>query len=194
MHITAHNTEDLHRLRDHASHTRNAMQRDCYRAVLLALEGHSAPIIMDKLGRSRHFVQRWVYAYRDGGIEALRPKRQSGRPPTLPREQEERFKERILAGPTDADEVCSLRGQEALQILEKEFGVHYTLGGVYDLLHRLGLVCLKPRPRHRKNDPQVMQQWLEEAPLLSTPSNKNTPTKRSRSGSKMKPGSDSKAP
>lgn len=55
----------------------------------------------------------------------------------------------------------------ALRILEKEFGVHYTLDGVYDLLHRLKLSCLVPRPRHRKNDPQVMRQWLEDAPLLS---------------------------
>jgi transposase len=149
---------------------------------------------MDKLGRSRHFVQQWVYAYRDGGIETLRPRPHSGRPPTLPRDQERRFKERLLAGPTETDQVCSLRGHEAVQILEQEFGVHYTLGGVYDLLHRLGLVCLKPRPRHRKNDPQVMQQWIDEAPLLSTPSNMTTPTRTSRSGSKMKPGSDNKGP
>lgn len=194
MQITAHSPEDLSELRNKVHQTKHAVQRDRYRAVLVALEGYSAPAIMDKLGRSRHFVQRWVYAYRDGGIEALRPKRQSGRPPTLPRDQEQRFKERILAGPTDTDEVCSLRGHEALQILEQEFSVHYTLGGVYDLLHRLGLVCLKPRPRHRKNDPQAMQQWLDEAPLLSTPSNKITPTRTSRSGSKMKPGSDNKGP
>lgn len=194
MQITAHNAGDLGQLRDQVRRETHATQRDRYRAVLLALEGQSAPTIMDKLGRSRHFVQHWVYAYRDGGIDAVRPTPQSGRPPTLPRDQEQRFKERILAGPTPADQVCSLRAQEALQILEKEFGVQYTLGGVYDLLHRLGLVCLKPRPRHRKNDPQVMQRWLQQAPLLSTASNKSTPTKKSKCGSKMKPVSDSKAP
>ena len=194
MQITAHRPEDLSRLGNKVHQTKHAVQRDRYRAVLLALEGHSAPAIMDKLGRSRHFVQCWVYAYRDGGIETLRSRPHSGRPPTLPRDQEQRFKERLLAGPTDTDQVCSLRGHEAVQILEQEFGVHYTLGGVYDLLHRLGLVCLKPRPRHRKNDPQIMQQWLEEAPLLSTPCNMTTPTKRSKCGSKMKPALANKAP
>jgi transposase len=63
--------------------------------------------------------------------------------------------------------VCALRGRDAVRILKNEFGVEYTLDGVYDLLARLGLACLKPRPRHRKNDPAVMRQWLETAPLLS---------------------------
>ena len=192
MQITCHTTDDLEQLQHNIRLERHATQRDRYRAVLLALQGHSAPAIMDKLGRSRHFVQHWVYAYRQGGMKALRPTPQSGRPPILPRTLESRFKERILAGPTKADSVCSLRAQEAVQILEKEFEVQYTLGGVYDLLHRLGLVCLKPRPRHRKNDPQVMRQWLQEAPLLSTGSNKNTPITRSKSGSKTKPASDNK--
>jgi len=140
---------------------------------------------MDKLGRSRHFVQRWAYAYRDGGLDALLARRQSGRPPMLPRDKERQFKERMLASPTTSQKVCTLRAHEALQIIEKEFGVQYTLAGVYGLLHRLGLSCLKPRARHRKNAPQIMQEWLQKAPLLSTASNKTIPTRTSRCGSRM---------
>jgi hypothetical protein len=40
------------------------------------------------------------------------------------------------------------------------------LSGVYELLHRLNLSCLRPRPLHRKNDPEAMAQWLESAPFL----------------------------
>ena len=72
-----------------------------------------------------------------------------------------------LAGPTQADDgVCTLRGADARRILAGEFGVQMTLSGVYDLMHRLNLSCLKPRPRHRKNDPQAAADWLEQAPLL----------------------------
>jgi hypothetical protein len=63
---------------------------------------------------------------------------------------------------------------------------------VYDLLHRLGLSCLVPRPRHRKNDPEQMQHWVKNAPLLSRTSPKRTPRRRSRSGSRTKRGSASK--
>jgi hypothetical protein len=49
----------------------------------------------------------------------------------LPRDQEAAFKARMLAGVTPADEgLCTLRGKEARRILQKEFGKHYTLGGV----------------------------------------------------------------
>lgn len=146
------------------------MQRDRLRAARLALDGNEAMEIAATLGRSRRFVQEWVYAYRDGGVDAIKPGKSSGRPPRLPREKEQAFQARMLGGATEADGgVCVLRGADARRILETEFGVRYTLDGVYDLLHRLRLSCLAPRPRHRKNDPAVMQQWLDSAPLLSTP-------------------------
>lgn len=148
---------------------RDAKQRDRYRCVGLAIEGHDAPTIARMLGRSRKFVQRWAYAYRDGGIDAIGEKPRSGRPTKLPRDQEEAFRQRMLAGPipgTDAD-VCTLRGKDAVRVLEAEFGVAYSLDGVYDLLHRLGFSCLRPRPRHRKNDPEAMAAWERQAPLLS---------------------------
>ena len=92
----------------------------------------------------------------------------------------------------DCDEVCTLGGKDVKVILKKEFGVKYSLPGVYALMHRLGLSCLKPRPKHRKNDPEKMQQWLDNAPFLSKPSETNIPTKKSKSGSRTKSGSASK--
>jgi transposase len=161
--------------------------------VTMALDGHSTEEIMRMLGRSKNFVQRWNYAYRDSGIEALIPKPQSGRPTKLPRHKELQFKQRILAGPSPNDNgVCTLRAKEAMLILEKEFGVSYSFYSVYDLLHRLGLSCLKPRPRHNKNDPAAMTKWLEDAPLLSTQSSRKSQTRKSKSGSRTKPGSVSK--
>jgi transposase len=168
MDVPLHDPEDRQRLEQLIRRERNAKQRDRFRAALLASEGKQSPQIVEMLGRSRRFVQAWAYAYRDGGIEALWPGKSSGRPAKLPRERESAFAQRIKAGPTEADGgVCTLRGEDARRILEREFGVAYTLQGVYDLLDRLDLACLVPRPRHRKNDPEAMRQWLEGAPLLS---------------------------
>jgi len=187
MNIRERNAGDLQKLKAKARSELHAKQRDRYRAVALALEGRQAQAIMEMLGRSKNFVQRWSYAYRDGGIEAIAARRQTGRPTKLPRQKETQLTQRILAGPTEADDgICALRGRDVQQILEKEFGVKYTLFGVYDLMHRLGLSCLKPRPRHRKNDPEAMQKWLEQAPLLSSAYETKIPTKRSKSGSRMK--------
>ncbi len=72
-------------------------------------------------------------------------------------------------------------------MLACEFGVHYTLDGVYDLMKRLNLSCLKPRPCHRKNDEHAMRQWVEDAPLLSGKFKENIRKNKSKSGSRTKP-------
>jgi transposase len=194
MQIDERRPGDLGELLRKASHETNAKQRDRFRAVALALQGHTTPQIRHMLARSKNFVQRWNYAYRDGGIGALLPKPNPGRPVKLSRQQEQAFKQRMLAGPTEDDAVCTLRAKEASTILHRYFGVPYSLPGVYALLHRLGLSCLKPRPLHRKNDSKAMEQWLHHAPLLSSKSETTTPTKPSRSGSRTKRGWASKEP
>jgi transposase len=112
------------------------------------------------------FVQKWAYAYRDGGLKAITATPQPGRPAKLTGDQEQAFTDRLDAGPTDADGgVCTLRGKDVVRILKDEFAVAYSLQGAYDLLHRLGYACLKPRPRHRKNNPEAMAAWKQQSPL-----------------------------
>jgi transposase len=144
----------------------NALQRDRYRAVLLALDGQEAVAIAQALGRSRRSVQDWVYTYRDGGIDELLPGKSNGRPTKLPREREAELMARLDAGPRASDGVCTLRGKDVVRILEQDFGVTYSLDGAYDLLERLGYSCLSPRPLHEKADPQQVERFKQHAPLL----------------------------
>jgi transposase len=193
MLVSERTSGDRKELRRRISSEKNAKQRDRLRAVALALEGQEAPRIARMLGRSRRFVQEWAYAYRDGGLEAVKATPQSGQPVKLAAADQALFKARMLAGPVPADEgLCTLRGKDAQRILQQEFGVKYTLSGAYKVLHRLGFSYLSPRPKHRKNDAQVMAQWLEDAPLLSTTSARNIRNKPSKSGSRTKPGSASR--
>lgn len=193
MDVTAHQTNDIDELQRRIRNTTNAKQRDRYRAVLLAIRGLTTPQIMDKLDRSRGFVQRWTYIYRDHSIEAIYEQPRSGAPPKLRREDEQMFRDRINNGPIETDGVCTLRGKNVQRILEEEFGVKYTLDGAYAVLHRLGFSRLRPRPKHRKNDPQKMARWVNDAPLLSSVSRRNIPTSALRCGSRMKHASASKA-
>ncbi|MEN6384795.1 MAG: winged helix-turn-helix domain-containing protein [Phycisphaerales bacterium] len=193
MNVTPHDPDEIKKLKQLAAIQKNAKQRDRYRAVAMALQGHTINHIMYVLSRSKNFVQRWTYLYRDGGIDAIVPTPQKGRPTILPAEKEQFFKQRIMAGPTPQDNgICTLRGKDAMQILQKEFGVKYMLNAVYALMHRLGLSCLTPRPRHRHNDPAAMEQWLNNAPLLSKQSKKKTRTKKSKCGFRMRPESVSR--
>jgi len=172
---------------------RDAKHRDRLRAVAMALDGEFTADIMKSLGRSKNFVQRWVYFYREGGIDAIKPGKSTGRTPLLTKSQIEELRQRIEAGPTDEDGVCTLRGTDIQRIIESKWNIAFSLNGVYQLLHREGYSCLKPRPRHEKNDPAAMKAWKESAPLFFRKSAKQTPARRSSSGSRTKPASASKA-
>ena len=167
MNVTLRDDADRAPLEAGARTNQRPARRDRFRAVLLALSGREAPRIAASLHRSRRFVQEWVYRYRDGGVAALDDKPRPGKPCRLGPEERERFRRRVLAGPTEADGVCTLRGPEARRILEAEFGQKYSLPAVYTLLHRLRLSPLRPAKRHTKNDPAAMARWLGDAPLLS---------------------------
>lgn len=80
MHIRGRTPGDLFELRHRARHERDAEQKDRLMAAALAgalagalaVERVETAEIQRALNRSRGFVQRWAYAYRDGGIEALK--------------------------------------------------------------------------------------------------------------------------
>jgi len=191
--IPLHAPDDVDEMARLIWQARDAKQRDRLRAVELAIAGEPTLRIMAMLGRSRGFVQRWCYAYRDHGLAAVSAKSPPGRPTRLPPEQHEAFKQRVCAGATASDGVCALRGRDLIRILEEEFCVRYTLSGVYELLNRLNLSVLAPRPQHRKSDPEAMRQWVEDAPFLSVTCGPNTPANASPCGSRTKRGSASRA-
>jgi transposase len=167
MTVTLHDQEDRLTLQRLVKKELNAKQRDRYRAVLLAMDDLEGDEIAQQIDRSPRFVDEWVARYRRSGLEGLKPRKQPGRVAKLTPEQEQQLKARLDDGPREEDGVCTLRGRDIVRIIEQEFGVVHTLGGIYDVLRRLGYSTLKPRPRHPKNDPQAMQQFRDSAPLLS---------------------------
>lgn len=167
MRITEREPGDAGRLEEMIGAEARARHRDRLRMVLLALRGQEKEEIARTLGVAKSTVESWAYRYRDGGLEALRPRMRAGRTARLTPRRAEEFKARFTAGPTESDGVCTLRGKDAVRILNDEFKVSYSISGVYGLLHRLGLSCLAPRPRHEKNDPEAMEAFKQSAPLLS---------------------------
>lgn len=166
MEVQARSAEDRDQLRQFIRIERDAKQRDRYRAVALALDGQLTEEIVEKLERSRAFIQRWVYAYRGGGLKTIKIRKPPGKKPLLPRDQWDELRERLEAGPTDDDAVCAFRGRDIQHILQYEFGVKYSLNGVYELLHRLDYSWLAPRPRHRHADGKAQEAFKANTPFL----------------------------
>jgi transposase len=134
-----------------------------------------------------------VARYNRGGPAALADRAGRGRPGPLTAEQVGQLLGRLRAGPTEADGVCVLRGEDVRSTLEAEFGVLRSLQAVYDLLHRLGFGPLRPRPRHPKGDPQRQEEFKKNSPAGSPNWPRPTPASGSRPGSRTRHASASRA-
>ncbi len=160
-----HSPEELHSLYRATTEGRLARR---IQAVWLARRGLTCPEIMEVTGASRRTVQQWIARYNRGGIEALEDGPRSGRPALLNARQQKQLARRIENGPTANDPVSVFTGPAVEELVEREFGVLYSLRGIQQLLGRLGFSYLCPRPVHEKSDPKT-----QEAFLLKTTSRKH---------------------
>lgn len=155
MNVLPHHTVDeLHTLYRTEANVRMARR---LQAIWLARRGCTCRQIMDVTAAGRRSIQQWVAWYNAGGVEALLDKPRSGRPPFLSNAQQEQLKARVEAGPTDEDVVSVFNAAAIDELVEKEFGVLYSLRGVQLLLGRLGFGYQCPRPRHENSDPQAQE-------------------------------------
>ncbi len=158
-------------------------------AVRLAMLGRTAGQVSAEVLLSQRQVRTRVGRYNAGGADALADRAGRGRKGPLSADDQQRLKERLRAGPTEADGVCTLRGEDIRRILRDEFGVVRSLQATYDLLHRLGFEPLRPRPRHPGADPAAQADFKKASPIGSPRSPRPGPASTSRSGSRTRPDS-----
>ena len=190
MHVEPHHTAeqraDLIRAEARAKRARRLP------AVRLALLGQAAPAIAAQVLLPERQVRTWVARYNAKGLDGLADLEGRGRGGPLDAEQQQRLRQRLLAGPTPADGCCAFRGRGVRHILEQGFGVLRCLDAVYALLHRLGLEPLRPRPRHPKGDPAQQGALEKSSPRPSPRRRRPTPGSASRCGSRTRRGSASR--
>jgi transposase len=110
--------------------------------------------VAEAVGTEYRSVQRWVAWYRRGGLAEVQAHRMGGKglPAFLTAEQEEAV----------ATEVATGRFRTAAEIrdwIATEYGVSYTIGGIYGLLDRLRCAPKVPRPIHVQADREQQTAW-----------------------------------
>ncbi len=131
--------------------------RQRLRAMKFISQGQTIPQVAKRMDIAERPLRKWLHRFNKHGPSGLCDAPRSGQPPKINTKQIEKFKQRIYQGVTEQDNVCSLRGKDLQQILQKEFNAQYSLGGTYFLLHRLGFSCLCPRQRHPQADIQAQE-------------------------------------
>ncbi len=144
--------------------------------VWLARRGRTCSEIMEITGAARRTVQTWAAKYNAGGLGALLDRPRSGAPTKLSATIEHEIRRRIEAGPTEADPVSVFTAPAIRDLIERDYGVLYSLTGLYDWLRRMGFSYLAPRPRHEKSDPATQAQFKKSSPPGWRRSSEITPT------------------
>jgi transposase len=90
-------------------------------------------------------ICNWVHKLNEGGIDALFDKTKSGRPKRLKSNQLSEIKEIVLNKiPIDFDiNSATWTGPILISLIEKQYGITYKKGQIYNILNGLGLTFQK---------------------------------------------------
>lgn len=191
MHVAEHHSrEELQRLVRQQKDARLLLRGQI---LWLAKQGQTAPQISQTLGVSRRQLQHWVRQYNAHGWDGLADRRHGGNQRRLSDAQEQQIQDHLDQQAQDPHAGVR-RAEDLRQWIQQQFGELYSLPGLYNLLHRLGYSCLMPRPRHQKADPAAQEAFKKRPWSRSSRSPKSIPARRSRSGSRTRLASASKAP
>jgi transposase len=183
-------------LRREAGRCRDAKAARRMLALALVLEGSSREAAARAAGMDRQTLRDWVHRYNAEGLDGLRDRRRPGPRPRLTPEQEAELATAVEQGPDpDRDGVVRWRRVDLRALIETRFAVRLHERSVGKVLRRLGFARLSVRPKHPKADEGAQEAFKKASPRWSREPCPSTPAaSRSRSGSKMRPASASRAP
>src|SRR3954470_17745292 len=165
-------------------------------ALALVLEGASRAEAARAAGMDRQTLRDRVHRYNEEGLAGLRDRPRSGRRPRLTPEQEAELAAAVERGPDpDRGGVVRWRRVDLQALIEARFAVRRHERTVGKVLRRLGFARLSVRPRHPKADEAAQEAFKKASPSWWRRRCPSTPAaSRSRSGSRMRPASASRAP
>lgn len=163
-------------------------------ALALVLEGAGRETAAT-CGMSRQTLCDWVHRYNDEGLAGLTNRLSAGPPRRLSEAKLAELAALVEKGPDPAvDGVVRWRCADLKRVIAERFGVAMHERTVGKQLAALGLVRLSVRPQHPKADDAAQEAFKKTSlrPLMPL-SPKRAATSRSKSGSRTRPASVSKA-
>lgn len=182
-------------VRDAAKRMRNPLVMRRGLAIALVLDGRDRKSAAEACGMDRQTLRDWVHRYNAEGLEGLRERRHNNHESPLTPEVIEAFRSLVEQGPDPSVHgVVRWRRVDLKRELEARFGItvhERTVGGY---LAKLGYRRLSVRPQHPDANPEEQEAFKKTSPKRST---RRSPKRRaaslSKSGSRMKRGSASRA-
>ena len=129
-------------------------------AVRAVVDGKEQVDVARVLGVSPAAVCNWMRLYGEGGFDALKGSKASGRPPKLNVKQEGRLVELLKRGAIAAGFQNELwTGKRVAGLIGREFGIAYHDRYVPTLLRKLGFTLQRPMRVARERDEKRVRSW-----------------------------------
>lgn len=145
----------------------DARMRTRLLAISHFVDGKNRTQIAHYLKVSRTSVNKWVTAYLTDGIDGLIEKQHTGRPPRLTEDQLSQLKLYITSNAIKP-EGGRLQGTDIIEFIHEEFGLSYSLSGIYKILRKLDLVWITTRSKHPKQSVEA-QEAFKKIPNRNDP-------------------------
>ena len=141
---------------------RKALEEIRIRAVKRVEAGESPEVVIKALGLTRARIYEWIAKYREGGIEALRRRKASGRPPKLSGNALQKIYRMVVGkDPRQLKFPFALwtRGM-VRELIRRELDVRLSDVSVGRLLHKLGLSPQRPVHRAYQQNQALVVDWM----------------------------------
>ncbi|WIG77317.1 IS630 family transposase [Photobacterium damselae] len=129
---------------------------------LLALahfkDGHSRTQIAKFLKVSRTSVNKWVQTFLEEGLDGLKEKPRTGRPPLLTPKQRKQLSQYIKDKAHDT-QGGRLTGADIHAYIVKEFGKYYHPDSIYYLLNHMGFAWITSRSKHPQQSQAIQEDF-----------------------------------
>jgi transposase len=134
-------------------------------ALANALEGVPREEAARLAGMTGQTLGDWVHRYNEEGVEGLKDRPRSGRPPRLTEGQQAALKALILRGPRLKRDGCvAWRARDLCSLVERRFASVYSESGMLRLLKGLDLSSQKARPVHPEADRGAQERFKKTCP------------------------------
>lgn len=134
-------------------------------AIALVFDGWSRTDAARAAGMDRQTLRDWVHRYNAEGVDGLKDRPRSGRPPQLTPENFTELEQWVEAGPDVAvDGVVRWRCVDLRDRLAERFEVTLSERSVARILKKRGFRRLSPRPRHPKADEAAQDAFKKTSP------------------------------
>jgi transposase len=131
--------------------------------VLMAHRGRARQDIAADLGVHRKTVTRWINAYCDAGLDALRPKKAKGTPGKIPATLAEEVKRWVIKGPAEQGlDRANWTHEELADHLLKTKGIRTSRSAVQRFCSKIDIRLYRPTYRYDRGDSVKQAQAKED--------------------------------